>query len=96
MKLAGRIKPITQLKNNTAEMIREVAESRQPIVITQNGEAKAVLMDVATFDGWRDALLMLKLLATGKSEIAAGEGIPHEQVFRELEAELAELSKRNE
>lgn len=88
MKLAGRIKPITQLKNNTAEMIREVAESRQPMVITQNGEAKAVLMDVATFDSWREALLMLKLLAPGMNDEAAGRTVPLERAFAEIRQAL--------
>jgi prevent-host-death family protein len=93
MKLAGRIKPITQLKNNTAEMIREVAESRQPIVITQNGEAKAVLMDVATFDSWRDALLILKLLAPGMNEFAAGQGVPHDEAFAEIRRALDRVKR---
>jgi prevent-host-death family protein len=91
MKLGEHVRPITELKNNTAALVREVGERSEPIVITQNGEAKAVLMDVATFDSWRQALLMLKLVAQGEADTAAGRVTPHDQVFETLERELGEL-----
>jgi prevent-host-death family protein len=69
---AGRdIKPITYLKASTAEAVRQVSEGRT-LFITQNGEAKAVLMDVVTYDRWRQAMALLKLLRLGEDDIAAG------------------------
>jgi len=88
MKLGGNVRPITHLKTRTADLVREVNDSSEPIVITQNGEAKAVLMDVATYDSWRQALLMLKLVAQGEADVAAGRVVPHDQVFAALEREI--------
>jgi prevent-host-death family protein len=65
------IKPITYLKESTSEAVRQVSEGRT-LFITQNGEAKAVLMDIATYDRWRQAMAMMKLLSLAEDDIAAG------------------------
>ena len=65
------IRPITYLKESTSEAVRQVSEGRT-LFITQNGEAKAVLMDVATYERWRQALAMLKLLSLSEEDVAAG------------------------
>ncbi|GGY92511.1 type II toxin-antitoxin system Phd/YefM family antitoxin [Novosphingobium colocasiae] len=72
MRLSTRIRPISYLKANAAEILSDIAENRQPMVITQNGEAKAVLQDVASFDQAQETLAMLKLLALGQQDIEAG------------------------
>ena len=69
----SRIKPISYLKSNTAEMVREINEGREPYVITQNGEAKAVLQDIATFEQTQETLALLKVLALGNQQIEAGK-----------------------
>jgi prevent-host-death family protein len=73
MGIEKRIKPISWLKANSAEIIRELGEGAPPLVITQNGEAKAVLQDVGSYEATQETLALLKLLALGRQEIAAGE-----------------------
>ena len=65
MKLSEDIKPITYLKTRAAELINTISTRRSPVVITQNGEAKAVVQDIRSYERDRSALLMLKLLAQG-------------------------------
>lgn len=87
MRLGESVKSITYLKNNTAEVVRDVARDGRPMVITQNGEARAVVLDVATYDRWREALVMLKLLSLGEAEASAGRLATTERAFeRALEA----------
>ncbi|OYW50677.1 MAG: antitoxin, Phd family protein [Novosphingobium sp. 12-62-10] len=76
MGLASRIKPISYLKAHSAEVIRELGEGAGPLVITQNGEAKAVLQDVGSYEATQEALALLKLLAIGRNEIEYGHVRP--------------------
>ena len=62
MKLKEDVKPITYLKTNAARLVREIAETGRTVTITQNGEAKAVLMDVGAYDRWQQALSLMKIL----------------------------------
>jgi prevent-host-death family protein len=88
------VRPITYLKSRTAELVLDVAESRRPVTITQNGKAKVVVMDVATYDRWRAALAILKLASHAEADIAAGRVSSTEQVFRRA-AKAIERAKRN-
>ncbi len=72
MRLSGQVKPITQLKADAAAILAQLAERGDPIVITQNGEAKAVLQDLASYEATQETLAMLKLLALGTQDMAAG------------------------
>ena len=76
------VKPITYLKNRTAELLREVCEGGHAVTITQNGEARAVLMDVDTYDRWRSSMALLKLLALGEADVAAGRTVKQSDVFQ--------------
>ena len=76
------VKPITYLKNRTADLVREVSEGGRTVTITQNGEAKVVVMDVDTYDRWRSAMALLKLLAQGEADIEAGRALKQSDVFR--------------
>ncbi len=76
------IRPITQLKNNTADLVREVSEEGRPITITQNGVARVVLMDVDTYDRWRAAMALLKLLAHGEADVRRGLTVKPADAFR--------------
>ena len=67
---AANIRPITELKNHTKELVRDVSESGQSIIITQNGKAKVVVMDVQQHDRLQDTLAMLKLLAQSQESLA--------------------------
>ncbi len=72
MTLAHAVKPITYLKNRTADVVRQVARDGRPMVITQRGQAKVVVMDVSAYDRWREALALLKLFSIGEEEARAG------------------------
>ncbi|MGV8886977.1 MAG: type II toxin-antitoxin system Phd/YefM family antitoxin [Pseudomonas sp.] len=85
MKLSSQIKPISYLKSHTAEIVKALTESREPLVITQNGEAKLVVMDVKSFEEQEDTMALLKLLAMGNREIVEGKFRDAEDVFAELD-----------
>jgi len=76
MKYSTQIKPISYLKANAAEVVRELTEHRKPLVITQNGEAKAVLQDVASYEETQETMALLKILALGNRQIEEGKVVP--------------------
>lgn len=78
MKIEDRVKPISYLKAHSAEIIRELSDGGAPLVITQNGEAKAVLQDIGSFEQAQETLALLKLLAMGQADLAAGRIVPVE------------------
>ncbi len=79
-----RVKPISYVKANAAELIRELAEKREPLFITQNGEATAVMQDVASYEATQETLALLKILALGNREIEDGKVTPAAEAFRRL------------
>ena len=84
MKLSERIKPISFLKAHAAEIVRTIGEEREPMVITQNGEAKAVLQDIESYERTQEAMALLKILALSDREIAEGKVSPASDVLRRL------------
>jgi len=90
MRLAEDIRPISYMKSRAAELLRPVDETRRPVVITQRGEAKGVLLDVASYQELRDAVLMMKLIAQGEADVQAGRTVPQDEVSRDLRRRLAE------
>ena len=86
MKLSSQIKPISYLKAHAAEIVRNLGEQREPLVITQNGEAKAVMQDIASYENTQETLALLKILALGNQEIEAGKVTPVAEVARRLRA----------
>lgn len=84
MRYSSQIKPISYLKANAAEVLTQINEQREPLIITQNGEAKAVLQDVASFEETQETLALLKILAMGNQEIAAGKVMPISDVVARL------------
>lgn len=84
MKYSTRIKPISYLKANAAEIVRTLAEERSTLVITQNGVAKAVMQDVATYEQTQETMALLKILALGRREIEKGEVVPAAEALRKL------------
>ncbi|UVA82267.1 MULTISPECIES: type II toxin-antitoxin system Phd/YefM family antitoxin [Pandoraea] len=84
MRYSTQVKPISYLKANAAEVLATLAEQRTPLVITQNGEAKAVLQDVASYEETQEALALLKLLALGNQDVAAGKVKPVADVVARL------------
>jgi prevent-host-death family protein len=74
--------PITYLKSNTADLVREVSEKRRPVTITQNGVAKVVVMDVETYDRWRAAMALLEALAQGEADLERGRTVKQAAALR--------------
>lgn len=86
MRYSSQVKPISYLKANAAEVLTRLAQEREPLVITQNGEAKAVLQDVASFEETQETLALLKILALGQQDVAEGKFKPVAQVVARLRA----------
>lgn len=86
MKYSSRIRPISYVKANAAELIRELAEKREPLVITQNGEATAVMQDVASYEATQETLALLKILALGNRQIDEGKVTAAAEAFRGVRA----------
>ncbi|MDY0269622.1 type II toxin-antitoxin system Phd/YefM family antitoxin [Trichloromonas sp.] len=84
MKLSSRIKPISYLKANAAEIVRNLGERREPLVITQNGEAKVVIQDIESYEQTQETMAMLKILALGNRQIEGGRVRPLAEVVARL------------
>ncbi len=92
MRYSTQIKPISYVKSHAAELLDRIAEEREPIIITQNGEARAVLVDVHSYEEMRETLALLKILAIAEKEIGRGETVPLEDLFAEYRNEEAKGS----
>jgi prevent-host-death family protein len=90
MKPSTQIKPISYLKAHTAEVIRELDEQREPLIITQNGEAKAVMQDVHSYEQTQETLALLRILALGTRQIEADDVQPAAAVIKQIRAKRGE------
>jgi prevent-host-death family protein len=91
---AANVRPITDLKNRTKELVREVADGGQPVVITQNGRPKIVLVDVEQHDRLQDTLALLKLLAQSQESLAKTHRVySTAEVRRRAKVALAKAAK---
>ena len=88
MKLSSQIKPISYLKAHAAEVVRELNEGGEPLVVTQNGEAKVVVQDIRSFERTQDTLALLKILALGKKQVEDGKVISFSEAFQRLRKRL--------
>jgi len=84
MRYSTQIKSVSYLKANAAEVLEELTAHRRPLVITQNGEAKAVIQDVATYEETEATLALLKILALGNQQVAQGKIKPVGEVLARL------------
>ena len=88
MEIKQDVRPITYLKNHTAELVRRVSDEGRTVLITQNGEAKVVVMEAAQYDRMRASLAMLKLVLLGESSLAAAPDHSSREVFAQAESML--------
>jgi len=86
MALSDQIKPISYVKSHASSILRELAEKGKPIIITQNGEAKAVLQDVHSFEQTQEMMALLKILALGNRQIEEGRVRPARRALRDVRA----------
>jgi prevent-host-death family protein len=86
--LVEDIRPISYVKSHAAEIMRQVGEKNNPVVITQNGEAKAVLMDVKQYQSFIDSINLLKILSIGEKDIKNKRIYTHEEVEKKIRSIL--------
>ena len=88
MSIKTDIRPVTYLKSKASDLLKQVNETHRHVVITQNGEPKAVLQDTASFEETKRALALMKLIHQSEEAIRQGEITTHEDVFRQLNERL--------
>lgn len=84
MRYSSQVKSVSYLKANAAEVLERLAEAREPLVITQNGDAKAVLQDVVSYEETQETLALLKILALGNKEVEGERAKPAAEVLKRI------------
>ena len=84
MKMKEDIRPVTYLKNKAADLLEQINVTHRAVIITQNGEARAVLQDPASYEQMRRAIGLLKLVAQGETDVQAGRTVAADAVFTRL------------
>jgi prevent-host-death family protein len=93
MNITADIKPVTYLKSKAADLLKQINETHRPVIITQNGEPRAVLQDPKSYENMRNAIGILKLISQGEEEIKNGKSKSQEEVFENIENVLKEKLK---
>jgi prevent-host-death family protein len=93
MNIVNDIKPVTYLKSRAADLLKQINETQRPVIITQNGEPRAVLQDPVSYENMRNAIGILKLISQGEVDIRCGRTKPQEKMFDEIENSLNERLK---
>ncbi len=93
MKLSGSVKPISYLKSHTAEALRAVSEGQRTMVITQHGEAKAVLQDIVSYEQTQESLALLKMLAQSAKSNKEGRSKPVNKAFADIRKQVKARSE---
>jgi len=93
MNITTDIKPVSYLKSKSADLLKQINETHRPVIITQNGEPKAVIQDTESYENMRNAIGMLKLISQGEEDIKKGSIKTQEEVFEKLETLLKKKKK---
>ena len=88
MNITRDIKPVTYLKSKAADLLKQINVTHRPVIITQNGEPRAVLQDPKSYENMRNAIGILKLVSQGEADIRSGRTKPQENMFNEIESSL--------
>lgn len=88
MKMHEDIRPVTYLKSRAADLLAQLNETRRPVIITQNGEPRAVIQDPESFERMRTAIGLMKLLAQGEGDLRSGRMYEHNEVFQRVSKKL--------
>ncbi|HDQ14881.1 MAG TPA: type II toxin-antitoxin system Phd/YefM family antitoxin [Sediminispirochaeta sp.] len=91
MDIKDDIKPISYIKSHAADMLKRVNETQHPMIITQNGEAKAVLLDPMTYQSMLNSIGILKVLSQSENDIEKDAVISQESIFADIEKKLKTL-----
>jgi prevent-host-death family protein len=84
MHIADHVKPISYLKSEAAQIVKDLTESGEPLIITQNGEAKLVVQDVRSYEATQQTIALLKILALGQKQIERAEDVDGDEFFADL------------
>ena len=93
MNISRDIKPVTYLKSRASDLLKQINETHRPVVITQNGEPRAVLQDPESYENMRNAIGLLKLISLGEQDIKCGKSKSQVEVFANIENILKEKMK---
>jgi prevent-host-death family protein len=93
MNIPKDIRPITYLKSRAPDLLKQINETHRPVIITQNGEPKAVLQDPESYENMRNAIGILKLISQGEQDVKNGKSKPQDKVFASIEKTLKERMK---
>jgi len=93
MNISKDIKSVTYLKARASDLLKQINETHRPVVITQNGEPRAVLQDPESYENMRNAIGLLKLISLGEKDIKGGKSKPQGEVFAKIENILKEKMK---
>ena len=88
MSIREDIKPVTYLKSRSADLLKQINETHRPVIITQNGEPRAVIQDPESYENMRNAIGLMKLLAQGEADVQAGRSTDQSIVFDRLRKNL--------
>ena len=85
MNITNDIKPVTYLKSRAADLLNQINETQRPVIITQNGEPRAILQDPKSYENMRNAIGILKLVSEGESNVREGRLKSQDDVFIDIE-----------
>ncbi len=88
MNIKEDIRPISYIKAHAADILSQVNDTKRPVFITQNGDARAVLLDTESFQNMQTALGILKIAAQGEKDIRNGKVLSQDEVFKRLDGKL--------
>jgi len=90
MKLSQAVKPISYLQTDASTILADLEKNHQPVIVTQNGQAKAVLQDIASYEATQDSLALLKILAMSSKSKQEGKSKPIKTAFEDIRKSIAE------
>ena len=82
--LENDIKPLSEFRANAAKFVKQVKETKRPLILTQHGKSSAVLLDVAAYQALIEKLELIQEIQIGEKQIAEGKYYTHEQVKQRL------------
>ncbi|MBF0505628.1 MAG: type II toxin-antitoxin system Phd/YefM family antitoxin [Nitrospirae bacterium] len=92
MKLSEAVKPISYIKSHASEVIRDITEGHGSVVITLNGEAKVILLDIREYEKTQESLALLRILAQSKKSHEAGKVKSLKEAFSDIKAKAKGIS----
>lgn len=88
MNISSDIRPVTYLKSRAADLLKQINDTHRPVIITQNGEPRAVIQDPQSYEDMRNAIGILKLISMGEEDIKNGNILEQEAVFKNIEEKM--------